>query len=52
MLELKKRAGIIEGREIQRQKWKPALGDMEPEWGFWSPTPTRMEEKQLESFRF
>ena len=28
VLELKERAGIVEGREIQRQRWKPGLGDV------------------------
>ena len=52
VLELKKRAGIIEGREIQGQKWKPDLGDVAPDRGCTSAIPRRIEGTQLERFIF
>lgn len=52
VLELNKRAVIIEGREIQGQRWKTSLRDVTPDWGCTRATPRRMERKQLEKFIF
>lgn len=52
MLELKRRAGIIDGRNRDPEtEMEASVVDVVPHWGYWSHISEKMEEKQLESFQ-